>query len=345
MESKVSVIVPVYNGEKYIKKCVDMLTTQTIDSYEVIIVNDGSTDSTDQIIQKILVGNNRIKYIPLKKNKGVSAARNVGIDNAEGDYITFVDVDDDVSEDFLEQIQKAINNKNKYDVICFARSYAVDGKSMEESDIVKLLSTTLGGNYIKDKEDYLLTAVWSKAFNTEYLKRRKIKFTSGITFGEDVLFMCDIFSDACRTLFVHKGFYSYIQNPDSVTQSGYNENDQYQLRKVLSVFNKLEAKYPAVWSDSIVQYWKTCFILNYGLLVIGRVARSSAHNNLLNRRKLIRQQTALLDIDTNPLQNSSKKKQSNIDTTLRKIRFIKKYPTLYLFKVTMQSKLDGITKR
>ena len=322
-----------------------MLTIASISNYELIIVNDGSTDATDQIIQKNLTINKRIRYFSLKKNRGVSVARNVGIDNAQGEFITFVDVDDNVSEDYLEQIQKVLAKKTKYDVICFARNNAVDGKCMEERDLVKLLSTTLGGNYIKDKDEYALTTVWSKVFRTEFIRKRKIKFKSGITFGEDILFMCEAFSDKCNTLFVHKGFYSYVQNPDSVTQSGWNEDDQYQLRKICSVFDELEAKYPVVWRNNQVQYWKACFIVYFCLLLIGRVARASSQETISSRRKLIKKQVALIDREMNFLQTERRKKQPNIDTAFRKLNFINKYPTLYLLKVTMWGKIDEIGKR
>ena len=106
---KISIIVPVYNCAKYIKKCLDSLINQTFKNIEIILVNDGSTDNSEEIIQSY--DDNRIVYIK-QKNQGPSAARNLGIDLAKGEYIGFVDSDDWIDADYYEKLYNAIAANN-----------------------------------------------------------------------------------------------------------------------------------------------------------------------------------------------------------------------------------------
>ena len=108
---KISIIIPVYNAEKTIKKCLNSILDQSYTDYEIILVNDGSKDKSEEIILEYKKSNSKIRYIP-KKNSGVADSRNVGIQNATGDYIIFVDSDDYVKStiftDILKYIEKGI---------------------------------------------------------------------------------------------------------------------------------------------------------------------------------------------------------------------------------------------
>lgn len=117
MIDKVSVIVPVYNGEKYIKKCLNDLMNQTYKNYEVIIIDDGSTDNTSEICKLICKKDSRFKYF-YQKNSGVSAARNLGLDVLQGEYIVFVDSDDTISVHLLEYLYKGVKEFNATISIC-----------------------------------------------------------------------------------------------------------------------------------------------------------------------------------------------------------------------------------
>ena len=103
----ISVIVPIYNVEKYLEKCIESILAQTYTDYELILVNDGSTDGCYEICQKFSKRDVRIKLIN-KPNGGLSSARNVGIDNSKGDYITFVDSDDYISKYMLQELYRGL---------------------------------------------------------------------------------------------------------------------------------------------------------------------------------------------------------------------------------------------
>ena len=110
MNDLISVILNVYNGEKYINKCIDSVINQTYKNIEILVINDGSTDNTVNIVKKYK--DKRIKLINNKKNLGLALSRNVGIDNAKGRYLYFVDIDDFILEDTIEYLYKLIKKYN-----------------------------------------------------------------------------------------------------------------------------------------------------------------------------------------------------------------------------------------
>ena len=113
MDKKISVIIPVYNTSKYIEKCLNSIVNQTMESIEIVIVNDGSTDNSEEIKQKWINENQHkktIKYFK-KENGGLSAARNFGVKQATGEYITFVDSDDYLDEKIYKNLEKYIDEK------------------------------------------------------------------------------------------------------------------------------------------------------------------------------------------------------------------------------------------
>ena len=110
MKHKFSLIIPAYNVEKYIKKCLDSVLNQTYNNYEIIIINDGSTDNTSKILESYK-SNKKIKIIN-KENKGLSNARNTGVSNAKGDYILFIDSDDFIEKELLEILNKTIKDED-----------------------------------------------------------------------------------------------------------------------------------------------------------------------------------------------------------------------------------------
>ena len=108
---KVSVIIPIYNTEKYLRKCLDSVCNQTLSDIEIICVNDCSTDNSLEILEEYASKDNRIKLIDFKENKGAAVARNAGIDEAKGEYIGFVDSDDFIDLDFYEKLyNKAVKS-------------------------------------------------------------------------------------------------------------------------------------------------------------------------------------------------------------------------------------------
>lgn len=199
----VSVIVPVYNGEKFIDKCMDSLINQTYRNIEVIIINDGSNDSSQKIIDEYTEKYPYIKCIK-QENKGVSISRNVGIDITVGDYITVLDVDDWFDYDFIE---KMLSKNMDYDIIIsgYRRIYE-DGKI----DFEYLLEKTKWNQYKR-------VTVWAKLYKRQFLQENKITYPNVKLYGENVVYTMRCMSCNPKVGFVSYIGYNNLVNENSIT--------------------------------------------------------------------------------------------------------------------------------
>ena len=153
MNVKVSVIIPVYNCEKYIEECIESLINQTLQECEFIFVNDGSKDKSEEIIKKYADKDERITLIN-QKNSGVSVARNIGIKKAVGEYIGFVDADDYVESDYYEKLYNTAKNNNCSIVVCNWKS-RLNGKD-SEFILPFIKNKVMNKKDIEDKIHFLL---------------------------------------------------------------------------------------------------------------------------------------------------------------------------------------------
>lgn len=219
MIDRISVIVPVYNGGKYIKKCLYDLMNQTYKKYEVIIIDDGSTDETPEICKSICKKDSRFKYF-YQKNSGVSAARNLGIDLSEGQYIVFVDADDTVSIHLLEYLYQGIKEFDATISICGSEKTSVRDKSFYEGEphyVIMENDTLLEELY--DEDDMKLWCVWGKMYASSLFD--KIRFERGRMY-EDVDIVYRILSKADKVVNCREVYYHYYSNPDSATKKTYS---------------------------------------------------------------------------------------------------------------------------
>lgn len=219
---KFSVIIPVYNVANYVEHCISSLVNQTYKNIEIIIVNDGSTDDSGEIIQRFAQRDSRIKVIS-QSNSGLSVARNTGLTNATGDYIAFVDGDDWIDERMFEILE--INLKsNSVDFICFR---------LEFDNIIRQSQYIYGHPYtIKTLcgQDSILTdtllvkniptSVCSKVYKANFLFENKLIFKSGIV-NEDTLFSIQVSSCAQKVYFINDVLYHTIERENSISRSSY----------------------------------------------------------------------------------------------------------------------------
>ena len=172
-EPKLSVIVSVYNTEKYIEKCLDSLLNQTYKNIEIVVINDCSTDNSLRILKKYAKKYDNIKLLENKENKGLSYSRNIGLDNASGDYIGYIDSDDYIDSDYYEKMMKAII-KEKSDIVITDMKIVYENHSNPDH-ITKGCNgdvTTL--NIIKNG---LAASACNKVFKKEIIS--KYKFSEG----------------------------------------------------------------------------------------------------------------------------------------------------------------------
>ena len=209
--SKISVIVPVYNVEQYLPQCLDSIINQTYKDLEIICVDDGSPDNSGKILDEYAKKDNRIKVIH-QENGGLSEARNTGLDNATGDWISFVDSDDYVALDYYETMIKAVKENGADVVQC--------GHSVFSTQVDKTFSyktKTVEGfiNIIKNlKRGY----VWNKLWKAELIQKNNLRFYPKI-YIEDILFsiMAANFIKKFSTIDYVGNFYR--SNPKSISQA------------------------------------------------------------------------------------------------------------------------------
>ena len=204
---KISVIVPVYNVEKYLSKCLDSLVNQTLKELEIIIVNDGSLDNSEEIIKTYLKKHDNIKYFK-KENTGVAETRNFGINKATGEYIAFLDSDDYVTKDMYQKMYEKAKNGNFDMVVCDLNYVYPDKIKRASSNIDKDLTD------IKKAFINIYPAPWNKIYKKELFKN-DVYFKK--VYAEDVEFTYRILPYVKNIGVIHEPFNQYVQREGSLS--------------------------------------------------------------------------------------------------------------------------------
>lgn len=265
---KVSIIIPIYNAEKNIKACIDSILIQTYNNLEIICVNDGSSDKSQDILEKYKSDDKRIKVIN-KKNTGVSDTRNIGIEKSSGDYIMFIDADDYIEKNYIESMISVVEKYNCEEVI----------SGYTEINQEKKVTKTIYNNskkvfditYPKELSNVLLTheynPCWKQLISKKILDENSIKFDKNIKYGEDMLFSLECYTKSKKTMYIKNYGYNYLINDDGVMRKkdlkslnkfyddnkktteiilkkhNLNKEDKQKLYyKTLNTFNKISTK-------------------------------------------------------------------------------------------------------
>ena len=218
MKPKISIIVPIYNVEKYLEKCISSLLNQTFSDFELILVNDGSPDNCGKICDSFKEKDSRIKVLHLE-NGGVCRARNKGMELATGDFYVFVDSDDWVEQNFLKYfanhiedddtviIQNAIRDKNDTSDSNFFRFE--DESFILEEDLATMIT----------KNIYYLPQgfPWNKLYSRKIIEANNLKFDPAIKLGDDEKWNFEYFRHVKKAVFVARANYHYQYNPTSIS--------------------------------------------------------------------------------------------------------------------------------
>ncbi|UTR10584.1 glycosyltransferase [Evansella sp. LMS18] len=304
MKPKISIIVPIYNVEAYLSRCLDSLIAQTITDIEIIAVNDGSTDNCLDILKQYAKKDKRIKIIN-QENSGVSAARNAGIEITKGDYIGFVDPDDWVNKSMYEDMYRIATNNETDIVMCsYIREFGTHSKikDFDMSDIVqyrgwevkqKVLRRIVGPLDNELGHPELLDAwgtVWSKLYKANIIKENCIVFTDLNVIGtnEDSLFNIQTVYYANSFIFINKPYYHYWRANDSSVTTVYKKSliDQWtNLFSIIENFlkeNRLPGEFYVALNNRI-----GVNSLGLGLNEISRSNRSSWLNKLKQLKQIL----------------------------------------------------------
>ncbi len=279
-QPKVSIIVPVYNAEKYLERCINSLRNQSLKDIEIILVDDSSTDSSLEMCNKMAADDSRIKVIH-KVNEGAGYARNAALSIATGEYIGFVDSDDFVTLDMFKTLyEKAIQygsdlvmsgvlfvdgNMFSQKGECKRKTYFdTDTHFDTEESLNKLRMGIIGATPDDNDDSKYGMSIWKNLFKTEVIKKNNITFKSEREMlSEDALFMIDYISCIEKATGINQAFYNYCRNEDSISKS--YKKDRFE--KSLVFVNQVEEQFkkdiePCEYQIYIYRFWQAmCRVL------------------------------------------------------------------------------------
>lgn len=216
----VSVIVPVYNGERFVTACIDSIVSQSVQDIEILLVDDGSTDATPRLLDEYAARDSRIRIIH-QKNAGVSQARNAALDAAQGKYIRFADCDDVLPPDSLHTLLEKSQN-NSSDLVIAAYTEVV-GAYRKLKDMNRSERTQTCDEFLHDlcrrPNSFCYGVLWNKLYSRALIEKHNIRFVPGMTWGEDFMFNMQYLTHATRVSYTSTPVYDYYRNPTGLTFS------------------------------------------------------------------------------------------------------------------------------
>ena len=296
MKEKISIIVPIYNSEKYLKRCLDSIINQTYKNLDIILINDGSTDNSLKICKQYKDQDQRIMLIN-QKNHGVSYTKNKALKLATGDYIGFVDSDDVIDKDMFKNLHKLIE-KTKSEIACckylrFTDDYKFEIKNnyqiYDKFECLKMLIS----------ETTITNFLWDKLFKRTVLEDIKIK--SGIIF-EDMDIIYEIIHKSTKIVVTDDILYGYYQRTDSYTHS-------YDYTKMLNYIDVYQKRYEFLSKNYPNLKKQIDSSLIYSIFILFRMITLNQKKEILDDKEIIKQYNKLkqLNKNINYFQNKLKK--------------------------------------
>lgn len=239
----ISIIIPVYKVEKYISRCVQSVIEQTYTNWELLLVDDGTPDNSGQICDNWALIDARIKVFH-KGNGGVSSARNLGLDNIKGHWITFIDSDDWIEKDCLEHCF-AVIEREKLDILqfCFQE---IDSKGVVKSYTKKSTPTLPKDRFVRT--NLFNVCVWGGIIKSSIIKDNHIKFQEGIKLAEDQMFIMECISNADLLKVISNPFYNYFMNEDSAVHNA----KTIDMLQSIEALQRFKINYP-IFSNQIAK--------------------------------------------------------------------------------------------
>lgn len=298
---KISVVVPVYNVEKYFDNCVESLVNQTYSDLEIILVDDGSSDGCPQMCDEWAGKDTRIKVIH-KTNGGLSDARNVGMKIATGKYISFIDSDDYIALDFFETLLPVMETENSDIVECSVVKFYEDGRFEEYSD--DLAVTTFETESALSRliaENPFHQHVWNKLYKTQLVK--DIPYVVG-KLNEDEFWTYQVFGRAKKVSRINKTMYYYLQRSSSIMGETYNIRRLDALEGKSNRQNYIEKNYPNLAVQAKIDFYGSCM---FAYQCVIKYLSGKEKREAITRIKRYKQECNLSVSEIKKIQGSSKK--------------------------------------
>lgn len=309
MKKQVSIVIPVYNSAGYLEKIIEQLLEQTHEEMEIIFVDDGSSDNSAEIIKKYEEKDKRIRYI-YQDNSGPSKARNTGIDFAQGEYLTFVDSDDSVANDYIAKLCEGIS-QNKADVCCCGYTCLERDKKYTHNDYYPMERN--------EKEKFLEKlfegtggTTWGKIYRTEIIKSNDIKFDERYRLCEDQLFALEVFL-RCKIF-------------SSIDCNGY----YYNRLNENSLVNKLNFE---EWKQQL-----TLLKVMEDVLKVNDIPKNFSEQLMIKKF-----QNVIINLARNGFERKDERlfsvlKETYVQEYLKKIKIKDKYSLLYVFPLKIKNR-------
>ena len=285
---KYSIIIPVYNVEKYIKKCLESILNQSYNKYEVIIVNDGSPDNSVEIINKYVKKDERF-HLFNKENGGLSDARNYGVKQATGDIIVFIDGDDYIDKDLLLNINNEMELSRDIDVVRFQlRLVNDDGKVLEQPGYKVFSGLSSLDAYQIMLENSYIDVAWGYAYRKDFFTKNKFEYAKG-KIHEDFGLTHLILVKAKKISSIDYIGYNYVQRDGSIMNT---DNRKQNLRKVYDTLFHFDNYCQILKNDTSIPEKNKKLLLNYLIQCVTGRSRLLKGNDLdefikvLKKRKI-----------------------------------------------------------
>ncbi len=241
----VSVIVPVYNTEKTLKRCLESIVQQEYQNLEILLIDDGSTDNSFQICQNYAMLDYRIKVFS-KPNGGLSSARNFGIDQATGEYICFIDSDDWIHSQYVSLLICAIRKYSCDIAACSYSTISSDGFSEQKYSFDSILMKKKEFMHLMFVDRSISVFAWNKLYKKSLFSA--VKYPEGKLY-EDIVPMFFLVDKVECVAVTHQKLYNYYYNPDSITNSNYKSKDEDYIEQWEIVAVQCKSKYPELMPD------------------------------------------------------------------------------------------------
>lgn len=302
MSGKISIIVPVYNCDKYLRRCIESLVSQSYKDIEIILIDDGSTDKSMDICQEMAAKDHRIKYVR-QSNAGVSSARNHGLNIATGKYIGFCDSDDWAAPNMYENLVNLIEEYSA-DVAIVRYINEVDGRVCSFNDSNKII-TFSGKQAILEmhKAKLFEGQLWNKLFRAELFLNTRLD--EKIIIFEDLLILWSIFLKANTVVFHDKSMYHYAINSSSALNQPYRNADWQRREACIKMLEIARMNY----ADAIPYVKKTFLMADLRLAEKMCVCGKLSSNK---RAFLTKEMRSLYDSEVDKLLTSDRRKKINL---------------------------------
>ena len=265
---ELSIVIPVYNGEKYIRQCYEGIASQSFTDWEAIFVDDGSKDGTAQILDELAGADSRVSVIH-KANGGTATARNAGLDISSGKYITFLDCDDEIKRDMYEKMVELMNS-TQADMGTCGFYFKLEKECGGTSETTYLEEKYYPDNVYRSREEIkehlvdmwdsdLLSNVWNKLYRMDLIREKNLRYRDGHVYTEDRVFNRQFIENCDSMAFTSECLYYYVRERVGSTTEKYRD-DSFIIRN--KEYNEFKAHYKklGIWNEKSREYTSREFI-------------------------------------------------------------------------------------